>query len=56
MTLQEYADMFEVSYRTAWQHFKDGKIPKAYKVGKKVIVPDNIVELLQDIYEKEYHR
>lgn len=56
MTLQQYADTLGVTYRTAWQHFKDGRIPDSFKVGKVVYVPDNILNLLKDNYDKNNRR
>lgn len=54
MKLQEYADLIGCTYRTAQNHFKQGKIPKAFKVGRVIHVPDNILELLQESYDREY--
>lgn len=50
MKLQEYADLVGCTYRTAQNHFKQGKIPKAFKVGRVIYVPDNVLELLSEIY------
>lgn len=52
MKLQDYADLIGCTYRTAQQHFKDGLIPKAFKVGRVIYVPDNILELLEEKYNE----
>ena len=54
MTLHEYADLIGVTYQTSWNHFKAGRIKGAFKTPTgKVVVPDNILEVLQEQYEKE---
>lgn len=41
MTLREYAQKLGIQYRTAWNHFKEGKIEGAYKHHTgTIIVPD----------------
>lgn len=52
MKLSEYATLIGCTYRTAQNHFKQGLIPKAFKVGSVIYVPDNVMELLKDEYEK----
>jgi predicted site-specific integrase-resolvase len=43
MKLSAYAKWAGVSYRTAWEHFRTGKIPGAIKLPTKVIVvPDRV--------------
>lgn len=43
-TLVEYAKENRIHYRTAWNHFKEGKIPGAFKneYGKILILDENI--------------
>lgn len=53
MKLVEYATLLGCTYRTAQNHFKQGLIPEAFKVGSVIYVPDNILELLKNGYEKE---
>jgi predicted site-specific integrase-resolvase len=60
-TLQEYADENRISYQTAWSHFKEGKIPRAYKNQFSRIMIDDlprqnpdteiIISLLREILE-----
>lgn len=38
MTLREYAKRLGIQYRTAWNHFKEGKIEGAYKSNTGTIV------------------
>jgi len=41
-TLKEYAEENRVQYRTAWNYFKAGKIPNAYKNSfNKIVINDN---------------
>lgn len=41
MKLSKWAELNSVTYRTAWEHFRTGKIPGAYKlVTGTVVVPD----------------
>jgi len=51
MKLEQYAELLGCSYRTAQSHFKQGLIPKAFKVGRVIFVPDNILDLLEDVYK-----
>lgn len=51
MKLDEYAKLVGCTYRTAQTHFKKGLIPKSFKVGSVVFVPDNILELLEEDYK-----
>lgn len=44
MKLSEYAKKLGVTYRTAWNMFKAGKIPNSYKLPTGTIIVD---------YEKE---
>ncbi len=40
-TLKEYAEENRIHYRTAWNHFREGKISGAFKNGYgKVLIPD----------------
>lgn len=49
MTLREYAEKLGIQYRTAWNHFKDGKIKGAYKHPTgTIIVPDE--ETFKPVY------
>jgi predicted site-specific integrase-resolvase len=41
MKLKEWADKQSLSYRTAWEHFRTGKIPNAYKLSTGTIVVPN---------------
>jgi len=44
MKLSVYAKKIGISYRTAWNHFKQGKIPNAYALHSgTIIVPDDII-------------
>ena len=41
MKLSDWAKKQGVTYRTAWEYFRTGKIPNAYKlVSGAIIVPD----------------
>ena len=41
MKLSQWAKKQGITYRTAWEHFRTGKIPHAYKLGTGIIiVPD----------------
>lgn len=41
MTLKQYADKLGIHYRTAWNHFKQGLIPRAYQLSTgTIIVPE----------------
>jgi putative resolvase len=41
MKLSDYAKSLGISYRTAWNHYKDGKIPGAYQLASgTIIVPE----------------
>lgn len=45
MKLSEYAKLKSVTYRTAWQWFKDGKIEGATQLSTgTVVVPDIVKE------------
>lgn len=42
MKLSTYAKKLGITYRTAWNHYKAGKIPGAYSIQSgTIIVPDN---------------
>jgi predicted site-specific integrase-resolvase len=44
MKLSQYAKILGISYRTAWNYFKQGSIPGAYKLPSgTIIVPDNAI-------------
>lgn len=44
-TLVEYAKENRIHYRTAWNHFKEGKIPGAFKNGYgKILIPDENIK------------
>ena len=47
MKLAEYATLLGCTYRTAQNHFRQGLIPKAFKVGQVIYVPDNVLDLLE---------
>ena len=51
MKLEQYAELLGCTYRTAQNHFQQGLIPKSFKVGSVIFVPDNILELLEDQYD-----
>lgn len=41
MKLKDWANKQSISYRTAWEHFRQGKIPNAYKLPSgTIVVPD----------------
>lgn len=42
MKLSVWAKKKGVTYRTAWNHFKSGKIPNAHKLGTGTIIVDGI--------------
>lgn len=43
MKLSDYAKTLGITYRTAWNHFKEGKIPGAYQLETgTIIVPDPV--------------
>ena len=45
MILSAYAKNLGIGYRTAWNHFKAGKIKGAYKLESgTIIVPDDVIE------------
>jgi predicted site-specific integrase-resolvase len=48
MKLAEYAILLGCTYRTAQNHYKQGLIPDAFKVGSVIYVPDNVIELLRE--------
>jgi putative resolvase len=53
MKLKQYAELIGCTYKTAWNHFRAGKIKGAYKLPTGiVVVPDNIMEILKDEYNK----
>lgn len=53
MRLKDYAELIGCTYKTAWNHFKAGKIIGAYKLPTgTVVVPDNIMELLKNEYRR----
>jgi len=41
MTLRQYADKLGIHYRTAWNHYKRGLIPKAYQLPTGTIIVPN---------------
>ncbi len=54
MKLKDYAELIGCTYKTAHNHFKAGKITGAYKLPTGiVIVPDDIMEILKEQYEKQ---
>lgn len=49
MKLKEWADKQSLSYRTAWEHFRTGKIPNAYKLSTgTIVVPEECISNKQD--------
>ena len=53
MKLKQYAELIGCTYKTAHNHFKAGKITGAYKLPTGIIiVPDNILEVLKNNYDK----
>ena len=45
MKLSEYANKLGIGYRTAWNHYKQGKIKNAYQIESgTIIIPEEIVE------------
>ncbi len=54
MTLRQYADKLGIHYRTAWNHFKRGLIPRAYQLPTgTIIVPDSALHKSEHIKELE---
>lgn len=52
MTLKDYAKSLGIQYRTAWNHFKQGKIEGAFKTPTGIIViPDNILEVYKELHK-----
>lgn len=52
MTLKDYAKKLGIQYRTAWNHFKQGKIEGAFKTPTGIIViPDNILEVYKELHK-----
>ena len=49
MRLSEYAERHYIGYRAAWNRFKQGKIPGAFKdeVTGQILIPDEQDELMQ---------
>jgi len=44
MKLSNYAKKIGLTYRTAWNHFKSGKLPDAYRLPSgAIIVPDEVI-------------
>jgi len=56
MKLSEYAKKNSVTYRTAWNHFKQGKIGNARQLHSGTIVVDEKVIQKQDEYTVVYSR
>ena len=57
MKLSHWAKKQGITYRTAWEHFRTGKIPHAYKLTTgTIIVPDNQdIEWIKSQQEKLKH-
>ena len=50
MTLKQYADKLGIHYRTAWNHFKRGLIPRAYQLPTgTIIVPEEDLPKAQHV-------
>ncbi|MBF0231082.1 MAG: hypothetical protein HQK63_16050 [Desulfamplus sp.] len=46
MKLSNWARQNNITYRTAWEHFRTGKIPNAYKLESgTIIVPDENITI-----------
>ena len=46
MKLSDWAKQNNITYRTAWEHFRTGKIPNAYKLESgTIIVPDENITI-----------
>lgn len=57
MKLKEWADKQSISYRTAWEHFRTGKIPNAYKLSTgTIVVPEEKAEEIKQEYIVTYAR
>lgn len=48
MRLRHWAKLNGLAYRTAWEHFRTGKIPGAYKLQTGTIVIPDTVQLQQE--------
>jgi len=49
MKLSKWAKKNSLTYRTAWEHFRTGKIPSAYKLSTgTIVVPDHVADEKQD--------
>lgn len=50
MKLSDWAKKQGISYRTAWEHFRTGKIPSAHKLNSgTIIVPDEKSSIKQEL-------
>lgn len=51
MKLSDYAKSKNISYRTAYNHFKKGMIPEAYQIDNRTIyIRDSYIERGDDIW------
>ena len=56
MKLSEYARLNSVTYRTAWQWYKDGKIEGAKQLNTGTVVVPDMKKLVRDEYVVVYSR
>jgi putative resolvase len=57
MKLSDYAKSIGITYRTAWNHFRAGKIPGAYQLPTgTIIVPDTIQDSTKEHQAATYAR
>jgi predicted site-specific integrase-resolvase len=56
MKLKEWANLNSITYRTAWEHFRTGKIPNAYKLSTGTIVVKDIEKNLKCSHIVTYSR
>ena len=53
MRLVTWAKKHHLTYRAAWEYFKKGDLPKAYKLPSgTIIVPNDLDELLFEAYKR----
>ncbi len=57
MRLTDWAKKQGISYRTAWEHFRKGLLPGAYKLlSGTIIVPDETDQIIKEAYYREKER
>lgn len=54
MKLKDWAENIGITYQTAWNMFKAGKIPGAYQLPTgTIILPNNVDELFKQLSESK---